>query len=96
MLTENEILFLICCSSCMSMFADGEDIILACDQVTRKLMEMNRENHPVPDGWKEPPENIDEIIRNCVVRYKEDIMIPLIKKLTETENDVNIKEETVE
>lgn len=96
MLTENEILFLICCTSTMAMVADGEEILQACDQVTLKLMQMNKDHYPVPDGFKEAPENIDEIIHSCVVRYKDDILLPIIKKLTAVDNDDKLKEETVE
>ena len=92
MLTENEILFLICCASTMAMVADGPEILQACDQVTLKLMQMNKDNAPIPDGWKPAPENIEEIIHSCVTRYKDDILLPIIKKLTAVDNDDNIKE----
>lgn len=92
-MTENEILFLICCASTMAMVADGPEILQACDQVTLKLMQMNKDNAPVPDGWKPAPENIDEIIHDCVTRYKDDILLPIIKKLTAVETDDNMEED---
>lgn len=93
MLTENEILYLICCVSTMTMVANGQEIRQASNQVTQKLMQMNKENVPVPDGWEPAPENIDEIIHSCVVSYKDEILIPVINKLLSVENGDKIEED---